>query len=52
MLEGKSLETLQEKIRLDDYHDLAMCEEWLPLNIEGVYRTLNDSAYMDMRSDI
>ncbi|WP_106476938.1 MBL fold metallo-hydrolase [Phytohalomonas tamaricis] len=52
MLQGKSLETLQEEIHLDDYSDLAIYEEWLPLNIAGVYRTLNDSSYMDMRSDL
>lgn len=52
MLEGKSLAALQNEIRLDEYSDLAMYEEWLPLNIEGVYNTLNDMSYFDMRSDL
>ncbi len=52
MLQGKSLDQLKQDIRLDKYKDLAMYEEWLPLNIEGVYRTLNDQSYFDMRSDI
>ena len=40
ILAGKDLPTLQQEIRLDDYRDLSMYEEWLPLNIEGFYRTL------------
>lgn len=52
MLKGKSLETLQSEIRLDEFSDFANYEEWLPLNIEGVFDTLNDQSYMDMRSDV
>lgn len=52
MLEGKSLEVLQEEIRLDEFSDLKMYEEWLPMNVAGVYRILNDQSYIDMRSDV
>ncbi|MBN4002078.1 hypothetical protein [Nostoc sp. LPT] len=31
------------------YRDLAMYEEWLPLNIKGVYQTLVDESYLLMR---
>lgn len=49
MLAGKSLSQLQQDIRLQQYQQLAMYEQWLPLNIEGVYRTLNDMSYFDRR---
>lgn len=49
MLAGKSLGDLQKEIRLPAYEDLKMYEEWLPLNIAGVYRTLNDMSYIDRR---
>ncbi len=52
MLEGKNLATLQAEIALPEYRDLKMYEEWLPLNIEGVYRTLIDASYFDRRPDI
>jgi glyoxylase-like metal-dependent hydrolase (beta-lactamase superfamily II) len=52
MLAGKSLETLQAGIRLPDYADLRMYEEWLPLNVAGVYRTLVDMSYFDRRTDV
>lgn len=52
MLAGKSLDTLQREIRLDEYSDLKMYEEWLPLNIEGVYKTLNEQSYFDRRPDV
>ncbi len=49
---GKDLATLQNEIRLDDYSDLAMYEEWLPLNIKGVYQTLVDESYLLIRPDV
>lgn len=49
ILAGKDLDVLQEEIRLPDYRHLAMYEEWLPLNIAGVHRTLLDMSYMDRR---
>lgn len=49
MLAGKNLETLQREIRLPEYSHLAMYEEWLPLNVAGVHRTLIDMSYMDRR---
>jgi hypothetical protein len=52
MLEGKSLEALQAGIRLPEFRDLAMYEEWLPLNVAGVYRTLQDMSYFRFRPDI
>lgn len=52
MREGKSLATLQQEIRLDEFKALAMYEEWLPLNIEGVYNDLADQSYMLIRPDL
>ncbi|WP_099072839.1 MBL fold metallo-hydrolase [Nostoc linckia] len=52
ILVGKDLATLQQEIRLDDYRDLPMYSEWLPLNIKGVYRTLVDESYLLMRPDV
>ena len=52
MLAGKDLATLQQEIRLDDYRDLSMYEEWLPLNIQGVYQTLANESYLLRRPDI
>jgi len=49
MLAGKSLETLQRDIKLNEFSDLKMYDEWLPLNIEGVYKTLNEQSYFDRR---
>ena len=44
ILQGKSLETLQKTIRLPKYKHLDHYEEWLPLNIEGVYNNLMDKS--------
>lgn len=52
ILAGKDLNTLQQEIRLDDYRDLPMYEEWLPLNIKGVYQTLVNESYLLRRSDV
>lgn len=49
---GKSLETLQKDIRLDEFKHLAMYEEWLPMNIEGVYNDLMDQSYLHIRPDL
>ncbi|WP_414624270.1 MBL fold metallo-hydrolase [Calothrix sp. CCY 0018] len=49
---GKDLPTLQKEIRLDAYRNLSMYEEWLPLNIKGVYQTLVDESYLLMRPDV
>ena len=49
---GKSLETLQKEIRFDEFKDFKMYEEWLPLNVKGVYETLVDQSYMQMRPDV
>lgn len=52
MREGKSLATLQQEIRLDEFSALPMYKEWLPLNIEGVYNDLADQSYMLIRPDL
>ncbi|MCA9779396.1 MAG: MBL fold metallo-hydrolase, partial [Candidatus Eremiobacteraeota bacterium] len=46
MLEGKSLETLQKEIRMEEYQDLKMHKEWLPQNVKGVYQQLRDKHYL------
>jgi glyoxylase-like metal-dependent hydrolase (beta-lactamase superfamily II) len=51
MIAGKSLEMLQEEIRLDEYSDLKNYPEWLPLNVAGVYRTLADQSYLLKRPE-
>lgn len=52
MLEGKTLDTLQTEIRLPAYSDLRMYDEWLPLNVAGVYKTLVQMSYFNFRPDI
>lgn len=49
MLAGRSLAQLQREIRLDEFDDLANDEAWLPLNVAGVYRTLDDQSYIRRR---
>ncbi len=49
---GASLEQLQQSIRLDDYSDLQHYEEWLPMNIEGVYERLMEESGMGWRADL
>ena len=39
--EGKSLEEMQRTIRLDTYKDWFRYDEFLPLNIEGMYHQIN-----------
>ncbi len=36
--QGKTLEQLQQEIRLEEYRDWGQYEAWRPLNIEGVYQ--------------
>lgn len=52
MIEGKSLETLQDEIKLDQYSDLKNYESWRALNIAGVYRILADQSYMLKRPEV
>jgi glyoxylase-like metal-dependent hydrolase (beta-lactamase superfamily II) len=52
MLSGQDLATLQRDIRLPAHADLRQYQAWLPLNIEGVHRTLKDASYLDRRPDI
>ncbi len=49
---GKSLAQLKGGIRLDRHRHLRHYEEWLPLNIEGVYERLQEESGMSWRSDI
>jgi len=51
MREGKSLPSLQQEIRLDEFQSLKMYAKWLPLNIEGVYNDLIDQSYLHLRSE-
>ncbi len=52
MLKGKNLATLQKEISLPQYSHLKMYQQWLPLNIEGVYNNLVEMGYFNFRSDI
>jgi glyoxylase-like metal-dependent hydrolase (beta-lactamase superfamily II) len=38
--EGKSLDELKASIKLDKYQDWFKYEDWLPLNIEGMYNRI------------
>ena len=37
---GKSLEEMQQSIKLEKYKDWSQYKQWLLLNIEGVYRNI------------
>ncbi len=37
---GKSLEEMQQSIKLEKYKDWSQYKQWLPLNIEGIYRNI------------
>lgn len=52
MRQGKDLTTLKKEIRIDEFQSLAMYEDWLPLNIEGVYNDLIDQSYLHIRPDL
>lgn len=49
---GKSLDLLKRDIRLDEYKRLPYYQEWLPLNVEGVYERLMEESGMGWRPDI
>lgn len=44
MTKGQSLAQMQKEIRFPEFKDLAHYDEWLPLNIAGVYRQLHIGA--------
>ncbi len=48
---GKDVEALKKEIRLDEFKDLKNHEEWLPLNVEGVSRILDDQSYFKMQEE-
>lgn len=52
MRQGKDLTTLKKEIRIDEFQSLAMYEDWLPLNIQGVYNNLIDQSYLHIRPDL
>lgn len=52
MRESKSLENLQQDIRLNDFNTVPMYQAWLPLNIEGIYIDLVDQSYILIRPDL
>ncbi|MCP1199090.1 MBL fold metallo-hydrolase [Notoacmeibacter sp. MSK16QG-6] len=52
MLDGKSLETIQSDLMLEEFSDLAKFEEWRAQNIAGVYETLDDTSYVLMRPEV
>lgn len=37
---GKSLDEMKKSIKLEKYKHLGLYEEWLPLNIEGMYKNI------------
>lgn len=49
ILKGKELEEMQEEIRLDEFRHLANYEEWLPANIEGMWKELMNESGMAWR---
>lgn len=49
---GKSLVELKQSIKLNQYSDLKQFDEWLQLNIEGVYERLMEESGMSWRPDI
>jgi glyoxylase-like metal-dependent hydrolase (beta-lactamase superfamily II) len=42
--EGKSLEELQRSVTMEAYSDWGAYEDWLPLNIAGMYRILTEES--------
>lgn len=46
---GQSLEEMKQNIHLDSYSDLEHYDNWLPLNIEGVYERLMEESGMGWR---
>ena len=49
---GKTLAQLQNEIKLPQYSHLKNYNEWLPMNIEGVYERLMEESGMSWRPDI
>ena len=52
MRKGNNLQSIQKSLQLSQFNHLKMFDEWRELNIEGVYNTLVDMSYYDMRPDI
>ena len=52
MRKGNNLQSIQKSLQLSQFNHLKMFDEWRELNIEGVYNTLIDMSYYDMRPDI
>ncbi|MDO6512935.1 MULTISPECIES: MBL fold metallo-hydrolase [unclassified Neptuniibacter] len=50
--EGKSLDEIKQSVKLENYSDLKQFDQWLPLNIEGVYERLMEESGMGWRPDI
>lgn len=51
ILAGKSLEEIQTTKALSPWSELKMFEEWMPLNIEGVYNQLMSRSYIQLRPE-
>ena len=49
IIEGKSLQEIQKTSALEPWSDLKMYDEWIALNIEGVYNQLISQSYLEMR---
>jgi glyoxylase-like metal-dependent hydrolase (beta-lactamase superfamily II) len=49
ILAGKELEEMQRDIRLDEFRRLAHYEDWLPANIEGMWKELMNESGMSWR---
>ena len=49
ILAGKSLSEIQKTDALSAWSDLKMYDEWVGLNIEGVYNQLISRSYLEMR---
>jgi glyoxylase-like metal-dependent hydrolase (beta-lactamase superfamily II) len=49
ILAGKSLNQMKKEIRLDEFSHLQHYEEWLPLNVEGVYYQLKNQSGLAWR---
>ena len=49
---GKTLAQLKNEIQLAQYSQLKNYNEWLPMNIEGVYERLMEESGMSWRPDI
>lgn len=50
--QGKNLEQIQAQVRLPEYEHLPFYEEWLHLNVAGVYERLMEESGMGWRPDI